>query len=124
MESSAFEPGLARVRHQPQGVSLELFDDHLLVFTLAGAAHAPGVIRPGVVLDARVMVHDPESRKPTEDALATIALRGAYLGAVIGRAPMQHRRVLQGEPLQDICADTAKQIRWHLNALELADQMA
>lgn len=103
--------------------TLEAWEEQLLVFDIAGPAYAPAVVRPGVVLDARVVVHGSHAGQTVHDEPATAALRRTYLGAVVRRVPAQSGRVLPGEPMQDVCAGAARQIRRALGSLLLDDEV-
>lgn len=126
MGGTCFRPGFARGAWRPvPGASLEPLDRRLFVFDIAGAAYAPGVIRPGTILDARVLIHDiTRAHRAMVDPQASIILRHAYVGAVVDGVPKSSRRMLPGEPLQDVCVGTAAGIRHYLDTLVFEDEVA
>lgn len=100
---SIFIPGITQNACELMSTGrLDPWATRLIVIEIAGPSYAPGIIRPGTVLDAQVKVHGRPGRPLVQHADETAALRALYLGCVIEKVPRKEGPVLPGEALEDV----------------------
>lgn len=106
------------------GAEMLPLEQEVVVMDIAGPSHAPGLVRAGTVLDARMYLRPVIGRPPVLGTEETSSLRAQYLGTVIEKVPTRRGRVLPGEPLEDVCERWVPDMRRSISWIKEMDELA
>lgn len=119
-----FAARLATHAYRPLGGAEMLpLEQRMVVIDIAGPSHAPGLVRAGTVLDARMYLRPVIGRQPVLGSEETSSLREQYLGTVIERVPTRTGRVLPGEPLEDVRERWVSDMRKSISMIKEMDEL-